>query len=90
MVKVFTHIQTKTFILEIGKMEKNMDRGLMSLMKLQLDIQEIGTKINWYEENGFSQMETTIKEILKIINQMVEGNGYLRTEMLYKDTTINW
>jgi hypothetical protein len=34
-------------------------------------------------------METTIKEILKIINQMVEENGYLRMETLYKDTTIN-
>ena len=70
-------------------MVKSTVKEPMSLLLLLFDILVTGIKTISSKVNGYFQMETTMKVVLRITNLMVEVNGISRMVMRYQVVTIN-
>jgi hypothetical protein len=70
-------------------MERNMVKELMFSMQHQFVMLDNGMKIIYSKDNGYFQMETTMKDSLKITNLMVKVHGILKMETKFLVNTIN-
>ena len=77
MEKEHIHMLIKIAIQDGGNLERSREPELIRIMKQEQNLLENGKTISLLREDGYSQMELTMKDHLAIINQMEKEFGIL-------------